>query len=184
MAIERGKGHFESVIHKYVYTHMFEFEGETEIYHGGDLGERRTHAGQVLDISTSIIDDTTISISFDPPEFDGGVPITEYKIDYDTLPTFTYFKGLPVGTKTSASNNNILLDNLTPGKDYYIRVAASNAQGQGPYSYFNNVTISSWEFLGWSWHWHCHCHCHWHRDLHRRKYWSTSTHLPIPCYTF
>lgn len=99
--------------------------------------------GQVLDISTSVIDDTTISISFDPPEFDGGVPITEYNIDYDTLPTFTSFKGLPVGTKTSASNNNILLDNLTPGKGYYIRVSASNAQGQGLYSYFNNVLVPS-----------------------------------------
>lgn len=98
---------------------------------------------QVLDISTSIIDDTTISISFDPPEFDGGVPIIEYKIDYDILPTFTSLKGLPVGSKTSVSNNNILLDNLTPGRDYYVRVAASNAQGQGSYSYFNNILVPS-----------------------------------------
>ncbi|GFH60050.1 hypothetical protein CTEN210_16526 [Chaetoceros tenuissimus] len=98
---------------------------------------------QVLDISTSIIDGTTISISFGPPEFDGGVPITEYKIDYDTLPTFTSFKGLPVGTKTSASNDNVLIDNLTPGRVYYVRVAASNAQGQGPYSYFNNILVPS-----------------------------------------
>lgn len=67
---------------------------------------------------------TKATISWSAPTDDGGTPITSYIVEYR----------LAGGTWTMLSSNATsptVLDNLTPGTDYEVRVIAHNAVGDG-----------------------------------------------------
>jgi len=66
------------------------------------------------------------------PSSTGGTSITEYLISYNEVEDFTgYDSGEQTTTVTSYT-----LQNLTPGRTYYIRVLARNAQGSGYFCSF------------------------------------------------
>ena len=65
----------------------------------------------------------------------GGSAITEYEIEYSESPAFDGFdSGIFTTTATSYT-----LTNLTPGRTYYLRVLARNAQGSGSYCKFTDA---------------------------------------------
>jgi hypothetical protein len=74
----------------------------------------------------------------------GGTPITEYLISYNEQPDFN---GFDYGEQTtSGSSLSTVITKLTPGRTYYIRVLARNAQGSGEfcgYSDKNCLTTST-----------------------------------------
>lgn len=65
------------------------------------------------------------------PDSTGGSALLQYEISYNELEDFSGFdSGIEV---TSGSNTYYTLQYLTPGRLYYIRVLARNAQGSGAY---------------------------------------------------
>jgi len=69
------------------------------------------------------------------PSSTGGSSITEYKINYSES---VAFDGLDSGIFTTTATS-FTLPNLTPGRLYYIRVLARNAQGSGSYCAFTDA---------------------------------------------
>ena len=69
------------------------------------------------------------------PTTDGGSAITEYQINYNDLSDFS---GMDNGAFTT-TNTYYTLNNLTPGRKYFIRVLARNAQGAGSYCQFSET---------------------------------------------
>jgi len=66
------------------------------------------------------------------PASTGGSPIIEYEIAYNEKEDFT---GFDSGSQTTTITS-YTLENLTPGRLYYIRVLARNAQGSGYFCTF------------------------------------------------
>jgi len=66
------------------------------------------------------------------PASTGGSPITEYEVSYNELEDFSGFDSGVITT----TNTFYTLTNLTPGRVYYLRVLARNAQGAGQYCDF------------------------------------------------
>jgi len=63
------------------------------------------------------------------PSSTGGLAITEYEISWNELQDFSGFDTGKI--TTSSSTLSYTVENLTPGRAYYIRVLARNAQGAG-----------------------------------------------------
>ena len=69
------------------------------------------------------------------PASDGGQPITTYVVAYNEKPDFS---GIDTGELVT-SGTSYTIQNLIPGRKYYIRVLGRNAQGSGPYCQFQEV---------------------------------------------
>jgi hypothetical protein len=70
------------------------------------------------------------------PSSDGGSAISEYVIEYSEESDFSGFdQGQIVTTSLTAT-----IQNLTPGRTYYIRVAARNQNGLGSYCAFSDAS--------------------------------------------
>jgi len=69
------------------------------------------------------------------PATDGGSPITEYLVAYNEQPDFS---GLDRGEQTTTALV-LTLNNLTPGRLYYVRVLARNAQGSGSFCEYSDA---------------------------------------------
>lgn len=65
---------------------------------------------------------TSALVTWATPSDDGGTPITGYRIDYSTDPTFATHSSKTVGVVNSDT-----VTGLTPGTQYYFRVCALNA---------------------------------------------------------
>ena len=100
----------------------------------------------------------SLSVSWKEPLSDGGAAIDSFVIQYDTSRAFTSDGGQPVGhliigaddssvvhdsvsegdgsTTTATTRITVDIPGLSPGVEYYIRVAAANSAGdlQGPFS--------------------------------------------------
>lgn len=63
------------------------------------------------------------------PASDGGAPIVEYAVSYNELEDFS---GYDTGEQTT-TNTQYVLTGLTPGRTYFVRVLARNAQGSGQF---------------------------------------------------
>lgn len=74
----------------------------------------------------------TVTLSWTPPDADGGSPITGYQVRPLWGGT-----GLPVRTFTSTATTQVLTD-LPADDDLTFRVAAVNADGPGPWSWYSN----------------------------------------------
>ena len=79
-----------------------------------------TVPSQPRNVSVSAMDGS-VSVSWDSPSSNGGVPITEYRVT--STPTG--------GTCTTTTTQNCLISNLVNGTTYTFTVTATNAIGQG-----------------------------------------------------
>ena len=61
-------------------------------------------------------------------ETTGGTPITGYYIQWNEAADFS-----GAGSFATWGSNSYTIEFLTPGKMYYVRVAATNGQGRGPF---------------------------------------------------
>ncbi len=50
----------------------------------------------ILNLDVEVVDSRTLVASFDAPQYDGGISVDTYIIEYDVLPTFTSKGGVPV----------------------------------------------------------------------------------------
>jgi hypothetical protein len=69
-------------------------------------------------------------VKFTPPAYDGGAPITAYKVQCAS----------PNGGTTRTTQGTaspVVVGKLTPGKAYKCRVRAVNAAGAGAYSAYS-----------------------------------------------
>ena len=81
--------------------------------------------------------DCPVPIGGVAPASDGGTAITQYVISYNELNDFS---GLDSGEITvSATQTSYTLTALTPGRQYYIRVLARNAQGSGQFCVYEDA---------------------------------------------
>ncbi|XP_038047566.1 titin-like, partial [Patiria miniata] len=76
------------------------------------------------------VDRTQITISWSPPESDGGSPITGYIIEKKDTSSTRWTKG----HRDSVSETTLTVKDLIEGKEYEFRVAAVNKAGTGPFS--------------------------------------------------
>ena len=79
--------------------------------------------------------DASASLSWSAPSFDGGSPITGYRVYRGTSPNPTTALTPDLGVVTSFVDSG-----LTNGTTYYYKVSALNANGQGPLSNQAQVT--------------------------------------------
>jgi len=85
--------------------------------------------------TVSSADDCPTEIGGGNPSSTGGSDIVEYQIQYNELADFT---GYDSGEFTT-TGTTYTLDNLTPGRTYYMRVLARNAQGSGSYCAYTDA---------------------------------------------
>jgi len=76
--------------------------------------------------SALAISSTSVSLNWNPPQNNGGSPITGYRIDYRIAPSSTYSTLVTLGNLTTYTHNG-----LTTAKTYIYRVYAINAIGTG-----------------------------------------------------
>ena len=67
----------------------------------------------------------SVSLSWQPPEDDGGCPITGYLVEYHDARRTTWMKAASV----KADATSFRMSDLVEGNDYYFRVSAINAEG-------------------------------------------------------
>ena len=79
---------------------------------------------------------TQISVDWNAPADDGGSAITGYRVQVDDNSGFTSPATYSTGTTTAYTATG-----QTPGKKYWVRVAAVNAVGVGSYSAASTITI-------------------------------------------
>eukprot|EP00607_Mallomonas_marina_P003620 CAMPEP_0182439754 /NCGR_PEP_ID=MMETSP1167-20130531/86625_1 /TAXON_ID=2988 /ORGANISM="Mallomonas Sp, Strain CCMP3275" /LENGTH=2248 /DNA_ID=CAMNT_0024633521 /DNA_START=466 /DNA_END=7213 /DNA_ORIENTATION=- len=87
--------------------------------------------GVPTSVVLSVVSETALRVTFNPPDSDGGDTITSYLVEYALKSDFsntqnttvTYLAGGPPFFKT--------IEGLTKGLRYYIRVSAGNTQGYG-----------------------------------------------------
>ena len=76
------------------------------------------------------MDSTQITISWSPPESDGGSPITGYTIEKKETSSTRWAKA----NRDTVSETTFTIKDLIEGKKYEFRVAAINKAGTGPFS--------------------------------------------------
>ena len=85
--------------------------------------------------TVSSADDCPTEVGGGNPSSTGGSDIVEYQIQYNELADFT---GYDSGEFTT-TGTTYTLDNLTPGRTYYMRVLGRNAQGSGSYCAYTDA---------------------------------------------
>gem|GEM_PF-1511325 len=78
---------------------------------------------------------TTIALSWSAPSSTGGSAITSYTVGYKLASGANW--------TSVAASSPYSIANLTPGTSYSVRVAASNANGIGPYTTVSQATSSA-----------------------------------------
>jgi hypothetical protein len=103
----------------------------------------------VTNLTATIVGDV-IRLTWTPPSYTGGLPITEYIIYRGVDPSLLSIYETVPGNTTSFNDMN-----YEPGTTYYYKVQAVNAQGKGELSSTVSIVapeaISSWiaRFIGW-----------------------------------
>lgn len=72
------------------------------------------------------VGETTICLKWDPPEYDGGSPVTNYIVLRRETSTPTWTE-----VSNSVARNSIKVTKLTKGEEYQFRIKAENRYGAG-----------------------------------------------------
>lgn len=67
---------------------------------------------------------SSLVLHWDPPQLDGGKPITAYTVEYKETGVSVWQAAVPF-----VAGNSTLIDDLTPGATYQFRVSANNEIG-------------------------------------------------------
>ena len=79
-------------------------------------------------LSATDVRETTVSLKWQPPSSDGGLPIKTYIVERRDKRWGSWVKaGTTKGTVTTLD-----AENLVTGQEYYFRVSAENEEGVGP----------------------------------------------------
>ena len=76
------------------------------------------------------VDSKQITITWSPPESDGGSPITGYIIEKKETTSTRWTKAV----RDSVTETTLTMKDLIEGKEYEFHVAAINKAGTGPFS--------------------------------------------------
>ena len=76
------------------------------------------------------VDSKQITLSWSPPESDGGSPITGYIVEKKETTTTRWAKA----HRDSVTETSLVVKDLIEGKEYVFHVAAINKAGTGPFS--------------------------------------------------
>ena len=87
--------------------------------------------------TNALPNDCPTAVGGGPPSSTGGSGITEYEIAWNELEDFSGFDTGKITTTSSTLSYTV--ENLTPGRTYYIRVLARNAQGAGKFCSHTNT---------------------------------------------
>jgi len=85
-------------------------------------------------VSLGVTSDTMLSVAFRLPVDDGGDPVTHYKVEWDTAPSFNSLSSHPdkgSAVVSAATEAAYTIEYLTTYKDYYVRVSGRNGAGWG-----------------------------------------------------
>jgi len=84
-------------------------------------------------ITSGRVNDGKVTVTWDAPTCDGGDVVTQYRVKWDVVPSMNSLELAPnkgeVPVLVSASDS-YTISNLTPGRTYYIMVAAENSVGR------------------------------------------------------
>ncbi len=83
---------------------------------------------------------TRVDLFWNTPEYDGGSPITGYKIEYHILSSTTY---LPLEADTGNVTTTYSHTSLTTGETYFYRIYAINDEGTSNFSIEDIATPKS-----------------------------------------
>ena len=89
------------------------------------------------------IKDGEISLTWTPPEEDGGSPITNYILEYRLEGAFAWTRA----TDKTITETKFIVKKLQEGEVYEFHVAAENRAGVGPFSE-NTSPVKATEPLG------------------------------------
>jgi hypothetical protein len=91
-----------------------------------------------LGVRLDVTSDTALTVGFELPSNDGGDVVSAFRIEWDTDPEFEGSGRMPrKGSVVVPANTEryYTISSLTPGEQYYVRVAAGNRVGFGLPSY-------------------------------------------------
>jgi hypothetical protein len=87
--------------------------------------------GAPTSVVLSVVSETELRVTFNPPADDGGDVITSYKIDYSTSSDFSNLKSLYVTVLDGGAPFFKTITQLEKGVYVFVRVSAANSQGYG-----------------------------------------------------
>lgn len=84
-------------------------------------------------VALGVTSDTMLTVSFYPPEADGGDAVTAFVITWDVSESFTSLVGSPhSGTaRVNSSERAYTVQYISTSRRYYVKVAAENSAGVG-----------------------------------------------------
>jgi len=85
-------------------------------------------------VKIGVTSDTMLTVGFDYPASDGGDNVTQFKIEWDTAPSFASLSTSPdrgYAVVSASTERSYTIEYLTTYKTYYVRVSALNSAGWG-----------------------------------------------------
>ena len=79
-------------------------------------------------LQVSKIDTKQFTLTWTAPDFDGGYPVTGYRVEYKAVSEINWKQ-----LKLDKSSTSIVVTGLEEGTEYELRVAAMNSVGAGPF---------------------------------------------------
>ena len=107
----------------------FNGDGIPTAFEFGGQGRAAPTAPAAPSALTATAANTAVTLSWTAPTSDGGAPIINYMVEYDTDMNFPS----PTTATTAAAATSHTVSALTNGTPYYFRVAAVNSVGTGAY---------------------------------------------------
>eukprot|EP01041_Mallomonas_annulata_P013492 gene13492-28608_t len=87
--------------------------------------------GVPTSVVLSVVSNSELRVTFNPPDSDGGDTITSYLVEYSTRSDFSIAKNTTVTYLSGGPPFFKVIQGLTKGVSYYVRVSAGNSQGYG-----------------------------------------------------
>jgi len=85
--------------------------------------------GAPTSVALSVVNSTSLMVSFNPPASDGGDVITQYKVEFSTSGDFADMNSVILSYVSDGAPFHQTINDLEPGIFYFVRVRAMNRQG-------------------------------------------------------